>query len=89
VRRILSGAGFTNIELTQQDLALDIALGRGLDGAANAAIAFGPASRALDGQPDNVRAAAIQSVREALAKHETDGKIPLPASIWIVSAKNG
>ncbi len=35
VRRILSGAGFTNIELKPHDLALDIALGRGLDGAAN------------------------------------------------------
>jgi ubiquinone/menaquinone biosynthesis C-methylase UbiE len=89
VRRILAGAGFSDIQLKQQDLALDIALGRGLDGAANAAIAFGPANRALDGQPDNVRAAATQSVREALTKYEKDGKIPLPASIWIVSAKNG
>jgi ubiquinone/menaquinone biosynthesis C-methylase UbiE len=88
VRRILSGAGFTDVVLKPHDLALDIALGRGLDGAANAAIAFGPASRALEGHPDSVRAAAIQSVREALAKHEKDGKIPLPASIWIVSAKS-
>jgi ubiquinone/menaquinone biosynthesis C-methylase UbiE len=88
VRRILSGAGLTNIELKQHDLALDIALGRGLDGAANAAIAFGPASRALDGHPDSVRAAAVQSVREALAKYEKGGKIALPASIWIVSARN-
>jgi len=88
VRRILSAAGFSAIELKPHDIALDIALGRGLDGAANAAIAFGPANRALEGQ-DNVRAAATQSVREALAKHEKDGKIPLPAAIWIVSAKAG
>jgi len=88
VKRILSAAGFSSIEMKPHDLAMDIALGRGLDGAATAAIAFGPASRALEGQPDNVRAAATQSVREALAKYETDGKIPLPASIWIVSAKN-
>jgi ubiquinone/menaquinone biosynthesis C-methylase UbiE len=87
VRRVLSAAGFSDIELKPHDIALDIALGRGLDGAANAAIAFGPASRALDGHPDSVRAAAIQSVREALAKYEDNGKIPLPASIWIVSAK--
>jgi len=89
VRRILSAAGFSEIELKPHDIALDIALGRGLDGAANAAIAFGPANRALEGQPDDVRAAATQSVREALAKHEKDGKIPLPAAIWIVSAKVG
>jgi len=87
VRRVR--AGFSDIQLKQHDLALDIALGRGLDGAANAAIAFGPASRALDGHPDSVRTAAIQSVREALSKYEKDGRIPLPASIWIVSAKNG
>jgi hypothetical protein len=88
VRRILSGAGFSDIQLKQHDLAVDIALGRGLDGAANAAIAFGPANRALDGHPDSVRAAATQSVREVLAKHEKDGRIALPASIWIVSARN-
>jgi ubiquinone/menaquinone biosynthesis C-methylase UbiE len=88
VRRILSAAGFSGIKMTPHDLAMDIALGRGLDGAATAAIAFGPASRALDGQPDSVRAAATQSVREALAKFENDGKVPLPASIWIVSAKS-
>ncbi len=89
VRRILAGAGFSDVQLKQHDLALDISLGRGLEAAANAAIAFGPASRALDGHPDSVRAAAIQSVREALSKYEKDSKIPLPASIWIVSASNG
>jgi SAM-dependent methyltransferase len=88
LRRVLAGAGLTNIELKQHDLALDISLGRGPDGAANAAIAFGPASRALDGHPDSVRAAAIQSVREVLASHQKGDKIPLPASIWIVSAKS-
>jgi ubiquinone/menaquinone biosynthesis C-methylase UbiE len=88
VKRVLSAAGFTSIEMKPHDLAMDIALGRGLDGAATAAIAFGPASRALDGQPDNVRAAATQSVRNELAKYEKDGKVPLPAAIWIVSAKN-
>jgi ubiquinone/menaquinone biosynthesis C-methylase UbiE len=89
VRRILSGAGFSTIQLKRYDLALDITLGRGLDGAADAAIAFSPANRALNGQPDGVRAAATQSVRDALAKYEKDGKIPLPASIWIVSARPG
>ena len=88
VRRMLSAAGFSGIEVKPHDLAMDIALGRGLDGAATAAIAFGPASRALEGQADNVRAAATNSVREALAKYQNDGKIPLPASIWIVSAKS-
>jgi hypothetical protein len=87
VRRILSAAGFSGIELKPHDLAMDIALGRGLDGAATAAIAFGPASRALEGQPDNVRDAATKSVRDVLATYEKDGKVPLPASIWIVSAR--
>jgi len=74
--------------MTPHDVALDIAVGRGLDGATVVALALGPASRALEGHPDSVRAAATQSVRDTLAKHEKDGRVPLPASIWIVSATN-
>jgi hypothetical protein len=58
VQRILSEAGFSEIEMERCDLSLDVATGRGLDAAVETALEIGPASRALEGQPPALRAAA-------------------------------
>ena len=68
------------------DLALDVAIGRGLDAAVQGALEIGPASRALEGQPPDLRAAAARSIREALAPFARGQAVPLGASIWIVTA---
>jgi SAM-dependent methyltransferase len=86
VNRVLSEAGFTDIAMERCDLALDIAIGRGLDAAVESALEIGPASRALDGYPADVRSAATNSIREALAAFAKGQAVPLPASIWIVTA---
>jgi SAM-dependent methyltransferase len=88
VRRILSEAGFADIHLVADDLDLDIATGQGLDVAVAGALAIGPASRALDGQSESVRAAAAADVRAALAARAVGQTVPLGAAIWIVSAVN-
>ena len=87
VRRILGDAGYQGIEMEPVGVSLDIAIGRGLDAAAKAALQIGPASRALDGHPLEVRAAAEQSVREALAPFARGNNVSLPGSIWIVTAR--
>jgi ubiquinone/menaquinone biosynthesis C-methylase UbiE len=86
VRRILSEAGFSGIEMEPRNLSLDIAVGRGLDSAVEAALEIGPAARALAEQPPEVRAAATNSIREALAPFARGQAVPLAASIWIVTA---
>jgi ubiquinone/menaquinone biosynthesis C-methylase UbiE len=86
VIRILSEAGFSGIEMEPCDLSLDVAVGRGLDAAVETALEIGPASRALEGQPPDVRAAAANSIREALAPFASGNSVPLAASIWIVTA---
>jgi SAM-dependent methyltransferase len=86
VNRILSEAGFTRIGMEPCNLALDIAIGRGLDAAVQSALEIGPANRALDGQPTDIRAAATRSVREVLAPFARGDTVALPASIWIVTA---
>jgi ubiquinone/menaquinone biosynthesis C-methylase UbiE len=86
VRRILSEAGFSRIEMERCDLSLDVATGRGLDAALETALEIGPASRALEGQTPDIRAAAANSIREALAPFAKGQAVPLPASIWIVTA---
>jgi SAM-dependent methyltransferase len=66
VHGILSAAGFSGIAMEPCNLSLDTSVGRGLDAAVETALEIGPASRALDGQPPDVVAAARNSIREAL-----------------------
>src|ERR1700692_4355677 len=86
VHRILGEAGFSDIAMEPYNLSLDVAVGRGLDAAVESALEIGPASRALQGQPSDLRAAAAKSIREALAPFVKGNTVPLAASIWIVTA---
>jgi ubiquinone/menaquinone biosynthesis C-methylase UbiE len=87
VRRILGTAGFKDVAMEPRPLSLDAAIGRGLDGAVQGALDIGPVSRALQDQPPELRAAAAGAIREALAPFVKGDSVPLPASIWIVTAK--
>src|SRR6267154_240302 len=87
VRRILGEAGFSGIEMQRCDLSLDVATGRGLDAAVETAVEIGPASRALEGQPPDLRGAAANSIRQALTPFAKGQAVPLPASLWIVAAR--
>jgi ubiquinone/menaquinone biosynthesis C-methylase UbiE len=86
VRRILGEAGFSGVAMERCDLSLDIAVGRGLEAAVASALEIGPAARALAEQPQEMIAAATNSIREALAPCARGQAVPLPASIWIVTA---
>jgi SAM-dependent methyltransferase len=86
VNRILNEAGFSRIGMEACDLSLDVAGGRGVDAAVEAALEIGPAARALDGQPPDVISAAAVSIREALEPFARGQSVPLPASVWIVTA---
>ncbi|QPF82084.1 methyltransferase domain-containing protein [Bradyrhizobium genosp. L] len=87
VTRILGEAGFSTIAMEPCKVDLDIAIGRGMDTAIQSALEIGPASRALDGHPDDVRAAAISSMRETLAQYAKGDSVLLPGAIWIVTAR--
>ena len=87
VHRILGEAGFSGIAMEPCQLTLDVAVGRGLDAAVEAVVEIGPASRALEGHPEEVRVAAKNSVREALAPFVVGQTVPLGGSIWIVTAR--
>ena len=88
VRGILERAGFAAIELEPMTLSLDIAIGKGLENAVDTAVGIGPTARALEGQPADVKAAASESIRAALARHQIGDRVPLDGSIWIVTATN-
>ena len=86
VNRILKAAGFSDIAMEPCNLALDVAVGRGMDAAVKSALEIGPAARALADHPPETVAAAAQSVREALAPYAKGQTVPLDAAIWIVTA---
>jgi hypothetical protein len=88
VRRILGEAGFESIALTPVDLELDVAAGQGLEAALAAVQQIGAASRALEGQPEALRAAAVAEIHAALVPHQRGLSVPLGAAIWIVEAIN-
>jgi SAM-dependent methyltransferase len=87
VRRILGDAGYKRIDMEAVALSLDIAIGRGLDAAVQAAMQIGPGSRALTGHPMETREAAAQSIKEMLAPYARGQSVTLSGSIWIVTAR--
>lgn len=86
VREILGRAGFAGVQLEPAGLTLDLAAGAGLEAAVATAVGIGPTSRALEGQPEALQAAAIQSIRAALATCLAGNRVPLAGAIWIVTA---
>jgi ubiquinone/menaquinone biosynthesis C-methylase UbiE len=89
VKRILTEAGFADVAMEACPLSFDVAAGKGLDAAVQGALEIGPASRALEGHPPDVVAAAIQSIREALTPFAKGQSVPLPGAIWMVTARAG
>lgn len=85
--RILKGAGFADVAMEPHNLAMDIAIGGGLDAAVDGSLQIGPASRALQGHPPETVEAAKGSIREALAPFVEGQSVALPGAIWIVTAK--
>jgi ubiquinone/menaquinone biosynthesis C-methylase UbiE len=87
VMRILREAGFSQVSMEPCPLTLDLAAGGGLESAVQAATEFGPAARALEGQPPEVYEFAKSSIREALTPFVRGQSVLLPASIWAVTAR--
>ena len=88
VERILGEAGFTATALLPVDVMFDEGAGGGLAAAVESALQIGPTSRALQDQPEAVRAAAAAAIRAALAAHETADGVIVEGKIWIVTATN-
>lgn len=86
VERILVDAGFASPSFTPLDLELDLAAGGTLEDAVRHSSEMGPAKRALADQPENIRAAAVESIRRALKRYATAAGVKMPAAVWLVAA---
>ncbi len=88
VTRILTAAGFTTPSFTPLNIEMDLAAGGTLENAVSQASAMGPAKRALADQPDDIRAAAVESIRRALKPYASARGVNLPGAVWLVAADN-
>jgi SAM-dependent methyltransferase len=86
VTRVLTAAGFTRPSFTPLDIQMDIASGGTLEDAVAQSSAMGPAKRALADQPDDIRDAAIASIRRALTPYASAAGVQLPGAVWLVAA---
>ncbi|HEV2690943.1 MAG TPA: class I SAM-dependent methyltransferase [Bryobacteraceae bacterium] len=86
VTQILTAAGFTAPSFTPLDLQIDLAAGGTLEDAVTLAAEVGPAKRAMADQPEDVRAAAVESIRRALAAYASPEGVKLAAALWLVAA---
>lgn len=83
VRGILEGAGFRDVKVEPLDLPLG---GNTLEEALTLALRIGPLGARLREQPE-LAPSVTADVREALARHEKDGRVWMPGAIWIVTAR--
>lgn len=86
VTRILTAAGFTPPSFTPLDIYMDVAAGGTLEDAVGQSCHMGPTKRALADQPEDIRAAALESVRRALVPYASSEGVKLPGAVWLVSA---
>jgi SAM-dependent methyltransferase len=86
LEHVVNEAGLRRVRLERCELALDLSGGQGLEGAALSALAIGPASRAIDGQPVEAVATAAAAISKALSRYAKGAAVPMPAAVWIVTA---
>lgn len=92
VERILATADFCDIAITAFDHAIPFGAGatrtEAVEDALEMAFEVGPLSRALEGQPDDLRAKAADAVRAAFASRPGERSVMIEGAAWIVTARN-
>jgi SAM-dependent methyltransferase len=86
VTRILTAAGFTAPSFAALDVEMDLVAGGTLEDAVRQSSEMGPSKRALEGQPEEIRAAAVESIRKALTPFAKPGGVRLAGGVWLVAA---
>jgi SAM-dependent methyltransferase len=86
VSEILTAAGWTPPRFEKLDLNLDIAAGRGLEEAVTQSIQIGAVNSWLRGQPAEVVAAAVTSLRKVFAAYVEGATVRLRGAMWLISS---
>ncbi len=89
VRTLLAAAGFSAVEVTAHDAPMRLAGPGDVDAAVRLITRVGPTARLLAEADPDVRGAALDDVRKALAAHDGPDGVVLGGAIWIAAAQNG
>jgi ubiquinone/menaquinone biosynthesis C-methylase UbiE len=89
VHRILSDAGFRNVDIGEFATDMSVGGGAALDGALDFILRISPVSRSLAEADPQAQRAAIDAIRAAIAPFEKNGVVGMPSAAWIVTARRG
>lgn len=90
VRRIMAGAGFSDISIDAFESPISLAGGVNLDDTVDFTMMMGPASRAIASAGDDteLRGKLSEEMRDTLAPYETENGVIMGSACWLVSAQN-
>jgi len=86
VTEVLTAAGWAPPRFEKLDLDLDIAAGRGLEEAVIQSTQIGAVNSWLRNQPAEIVAAAVASLRDALAPYRKGESVRLPGAMWLIGS---
>lgn len=89
VAEIFAASGWSPPLFEALDLELDIAAGRGLAEAVLQSTQIGAVNSWLRDQPDDIKTAAVTSIRAALEPYATGDQVWLPGAIWLIASESG
>lgn len=87
VSAIFTASGWKTPQFSKLDIDLDLAAGRGLDKAVEQITKIGAVNSWLRDQPAETVAAAVTSLREALAAYAEGSNVRLPAAMWLIRSE--
>ena len=87
VTELFTAAGWAEPGFEQLDMDLDIAAGKGLEAAIEQTTKMGAVNSWRRDEPDEIRSAAIESLREVFSPYVEGQHVRLPASMWLVSSR--
>jgi SAM-dependent methyltransferase len=83
VKRILTQAGFADIETAPHDTTINLGT---LDNAVEQAVRIGPLGRLLNEHPEAMDA-VMETLRQTLSEFDSGAGVTMDAAVWIVSAR--
>lgn len=85
IAQAVIGAGMSDLEITEHEVAVDFGGGGSVDELVEFAMDFGPIGRAVAGD-ERLAHRAREALSEAITERWNDGRVELDSAVWLVRA---